>query len=447
MHHRRLKPFAQLVLIAVLGSLTACRSAETPRRPNVVVILIDTLRAEYLGLYGYPEETAPFLSELAERSAVFERAFSTSSWTAPSTSSLFTSLYPNQHGVVVGLLMNRRQNRERERKGKETIMLNRLPASVMTLPERFQSMGYATFGMASNPHIGKDMGFSRGFDRFEQDTEEPVSVLFEHLREWKHGIEQSTPFFLYLHFNDVHSPYEAHVPFYERRRDWLEDRRAKYLSQVSYLDEYLRRIYEELNLKDNTILVVTADHGEEFLDHGRLEHPSSLYIELNRVLMMFHAPTLGVSPGRIDVNVSLIDVMPTLIDLIGGEPIPAVEGVSLVPILRKEKESDVLTKQLRRRTLFAHRLAEDYSNPYWGAIWRSWKLIERPDGNLEAYDHRSDPTERRNLYSRDPSQIPAKLIADLEAFKMWQPVEAPSPVEVEVDDELRETLKSLGYVQ
>ena len=439
-------PFVLFVLSALLGS-AACRSPER-RLPNVVIILIDTLRADYLGVYGYSEETAPFLAELAERSVVFDRAFSTSSWTAPSTSSLFTSLYPNQHGVVEGFATRRGRNERLKEERKEMIALNRIPTGVVTLPERLRSMGYATFGMASNLNIGDDMGFSRGFDEFRLDLKASADDFVEQLKTWEKRLQQSEPFFLYFHLNDVHEPYEGRAPYYQKRRGWLEDRRARYLSEIGYLDEHLREVYETLASAEDTIWVVLSDHGEEFHDHGGLAHFTSLYMELNRVVMMYHSLSLGFEPRRIKAtNVSLIDVLPTLIDLVAGERVSSAEGMSLVPILKNKDEDETLTRKLRRRTLFAHRLTRYDPKPYWGAIWRHWKLIERPDAELEAYDHRSDPTEKKNLYSRDPSQVPAKLIAALEEFKSGEPVHQPSTIEVELDEELERTLESLGYVQ
>ena len=441
------KSIAPFALAALIGSAAACRVPER-RLPNVVIVLADTLRADYLGVYGYPKETAPFLAELAERSVVFERAFSTSSWTAPSTSSLFTSLYPNQHGVIEGFMLRRNRNKRLQNQGKETIVLNRRPAGVVTLPERLKSMGYQTFGMASNPNIGDDIGFSRGFDEFRRDLQASAVDFVEQVKEWEERIQQSDPFFLYLHFNDVHGPYEARAPYYEKKQGWLEDRRARYLSGISYLDEHIREVYETLNLGEDTIFVVLSDHGEEFRDHGGLSHSTSLYVELNRVVMMYHSPAFGLEPRRIKVaNVSLIDVLPTVFELVSGEPISSAEGMSLVPLLKNEDEGEALTRKLRRRTLFAHRLTRYDPKPYWGAIWRHWKLIERPDAELEAYDHRSDPTEKKNLYSRDPSQVPARLIAALEEFKAREPVDQPSMVEIELDEELQKSLESLGYVQ
>jgi arylsulfatase A-like enzyme len=448
---RRKRKLLGLLLPLCLTSFTVtCRTAPERSRPNVVVVLIDTLRPDYLGFYGYEEENAPFLAELARNGVVFERAFSTSSWTAPSTASLFTSLYPPQHGIVEGFLMHRNRNKRREEAGIETIALNRLPAEVATLPEAFQSMGYTTFGLAANINIGDEIGFSRGFDRFERRADASAPFFLERVTAWRDAIRQSEPFFLYLHLNDVHLPYRKRKPYYEKQEGKLNNRRARYLSEIAYADEHLRKIYETLDLGSDAILVVLSDHGEEFRDHGGLAHQDKLYIELNRVLMMVHAPALELEPRRVTLNVSLVDVLPTLIELAGGIEKGSLGdrmGVSLVPALSMSERTGELIEALRERTLFAHRVSrEESEHPLWAATLRHWKLIETADGARELYNHRRDPIERHNLYSPHADGIPMKMIETLEEFKKVRLAAEPGRVEVEVDPELEEQLRSLGYV-
>lgn len=439
-----------LLLISLAALTATCRFAVDRPQPNVVVILMDTLRPDYLGFYGYEEEKAPFLAELAERAVVFERAFSTSSWTAPSTSSLFTSLYSHQHGVIEGFLMHRTRSKRREDAGVETLEFNRLPADVATLPEVFQSMGYTTFGLAANINVGEEIGFSRGFDRFERDSEASAAFFLERVTEWRDDIRQSEPFFLYLHLNDVHLPYHKRFPYYQKQEAKLGNRRARYLSELSYADEHLRKIYETLDLGKDTVVVALSDHGEEFRDHGGLAHQAKLYIELNRVLMMIHAPFLELEPRRVALNVSLIDVLPTLIELAGGAEEEGRfdrQGVSLVPALKNSERTGDFIETLRRRILFGHRVSRDESQePLWAATLRHWKLIEKPDAPRELYNHRRDPTERRDLYSSHREGIPVKLVEAIEEFKEVGIAAEPDRVQVEVDPELEEQLRSLGYV-
>jgi arylsulfatase A-like enzyme len=446
---RQKRKLLGLLLFLCLTSLTiTCRTERS--RPNVVVVLIDTLRPDYLGFYGYEEENAPFLAELARSGVVFERAFSTSSWTAPSTASLFTSLYPPQHGITEGFLMHQNRNKMREAERIETIALHRLPAEVATLPELFQSMGYRTFGLAANINIGDEMGFGRGFDRFELQADASAPFFLERVTSWRDDIRQSEPFFLYLHMNDVHLPYSKREPYYEEQGGKLNNRRARYLSEIAYTDEHLKKIYETLDLGKETVLVVLSDHGEEFRDHGGLAHQDKLYIELNRVLMMFHAPVLELEPRRVTLNVSLIDVLPTLMELAGGfenETLVDRMGVSLVPTLTMSERTAGLIETLRQRTLFAHRVNhEESEKPHWAATLRHWKLIENGDHGLELYNHRRDPTEGRNLYSPHADGISTKLIETLEEFKTVGLAAQPGRVEVKVDPELEKELRSLGYV-
>jgi len=248
----------------------------------------------------------------------------------------------------------------------------------------------------------------------------------------------------------VHEPYDEKPPYYTKQMDDLEDRRARYLSEIAYTDEHIREIYEALELGDDTIVAVVSDHGEEFRDHGGLGHRSRLYVELNRVLMLVRAPALGLDPRRITANVSLIDVLPTLVELAGGTPPANVRGTSLAPLLRASgEERRALAERLSGRTLFAHRRGQGQARPYWAAIRGPWKLIETPRSRLELYDHRSDPGEKRNLHLHTTNLVgpPSEMLVELRAFQETAPDEKPEVVQVEIDEELHETLRALGYVE
>lgn len=438
--------------------LSGCGKQRRRGKYNVVVILIDTLRPDYLGFYGYRKETAKFLAKLARKSAVFTRAFSTSSWTAPAMASLFTSKYPHQHGVIEGFFANRVRVEKLRREGKAQIPLNSIPAEQPTLPEIFKSMGYATFGMATNINVGHEMGFRRGFDLFERRAGAPAPVIYQRMREWKGTIEKSKPFFLYLHPNDVHAPYYIRQEYYERQNDPQEELRARYQSEIGYVDGFMDRTYEMLNLADNTILVVVSDHGEEFWDHGGTDHNAKLYRELTQVLMIIHAPFLGFQPRCTDVNVSLIDVLPTLVELVDGEPLQGAKGVSLVPLLSNGTSAETLAGELHGRTLFAHRIVDPFSSrehhwtennselQHWAAIHKHWNLIQWYERREELFDHRHDLKEKHDVSSEHPEVI-SQLLAELREFKKQERVKSTKTVPVNLDDKLLRTLKSLGYVE
>ena len=427
----------------VLASAYLWRTMFTRKRPNVVVVVLDTVRASYLDLYGYSRETAPFLAELAETSAVFERAFSTSSWTAPSTASIFTGRYPWRHGIVTGFYLHATQVGRAQKRGERIMPINRFAASEQTLPMRFKALGYSTFGMASNVNIGDDIGFSRGFDRFAYRHRDSAGRFYRDLQEWYPELRAREPFFLYLHLNDSHEPYHEHDNYYVEEEARIRPDRARYLSEIRYTDAYLRAIYD-LVVDDTTLFVVVSDHGEEFEDHGSRGHIAKLYTELNRVLMLVNGPGLGVRRARIDaVNVSLIDVLPTILELVDEEAPSDIDGTSLASLVRAESGGP--QDELRGRVLLAHRRGAR-GQDVWAAIDGFWKLIRLDDGSFELYDHRSDPEEHDNV--RDQHEVVVgRLGSRFDALQEELLASNRDEVELEVDHELQRVLESLGYVQ
>ncbi len=421
---------------------------EPAARPNVVLILIDTFRPDHLGINGYERRTAPFLEDLMARSTVFRKAWSTSSWTAPATSSVFTSLYPNRHGVTTGFLAHRRHAEARGEENGQKIVLNRLPESQQTLPELMAAAGYATFGMATNINIGSEIGFDRGFDRFRRNNGRAAAKVARHLGGWRGSMEQpDQPYFLYLHFNDVHAPYKQHKPWYVDEGEKLARSVSAYNSEISYLDQVLGKLYRDFGWDRNTLLVVVSDHGEEFRDHGRLGHDFTLFNELMRVLMVFSGEDLGIPARTIEVDTSLVDVLPTILELVGAPPPSHCDGLSLAPFLGSELPA--VDSVFAKRTLFAHRKKparegeEDLH--MWAAVRSPWKLIEEPAGR-RLFQIDTDPGERRNRAKRRP-RIADRLSEQLDRFRARH-LEAPeNTTEVELDRKSLEELEALGYVQ
>ncbi len=444
-------PLTLLALLSACGAGDSAgesggRGAQEPGgRPNVVVITIDTLRFDHLGFGGNPRETAPFLRELAARGTVFDRAFSTSSWTAPATASLFTGLYPTRHGVVLGFFAQFRQlDAEQE---SETLELRQLPPHRPTLPELFREAGYGTFGLATNLNIGSELGFDRGFDRFEKLDERPATEVLDRLIEWKPEIAAAEPYFLYLHFNDVHGPYEEHAPWFEPSTDSRVRAISAYQSEISFLDEVLRRIHDELSIDEHTLLVVVSDHGEEFMEHGQWEHQFKLFRELTQVLFLVHGPGLGVPAQRIEASVALVDVLPTVAELAGLSNGPACNGRSLAPLLREDDPDQDFLDDLEERPVFLHRYSRlrGIEEEIWAVIKGKWKLYEHLDQrwlfNLEQdrLDLRPIPPEKR-------PRVTAELAPLLEEFKARGTDVHEARSVIQLDPALRERLEALGYV-
>ena len=290
-----------LVASAFLGS---CGSGagehqdptSTLQPPNVVVILLDTLRADVLSFYGAEDERAPYLAKLATEGTVFEKAFSTSTWTAPATASMLTGVYPDRHGVTRGFLAQFREGEAVDEDVLEQMELLAISTDVPTMAEYFKQAGYNTFALASNVNIGPEMAFDRGFDEFERHDMEPAKFLRDRLLAMRSRIKAGdAPSFLYLHFNDVHKPYEARPRFYrpDEKRDETAEHLERYRSELGYLDSFLARIHQAMAFDDDTLIVVVADHGESIVEHQQFgSHEYSLYDPVARV------PLIVRSPGR-----------------------------------------------------------------------------------------------------------------------------------------------------
>lgn len=461
---------------ALLGVLVACLAGGTgagcaedpPARPNVVVVTLDTLRPDHLDFYGYERSTAPFLTEVAARSAVFLEAVSTSSWTAPATASLFTGLDPTAHGVTQGFFAHRRHARAVEREGRQEIRLNRLPDRLATLPERFADAGYTTFGIATNVNVGPEIGFARGFDHFRRLDPEPVSPAerarmvvprrrasatageaLSVLAAWQPLLERTGPWLLYVHLNDVHSPYRMREPWYRHSPLEPERRRSAYDSEIRYLDEALRQLATRLRIGPQTLLVVVSDHGEGFGEHGVLGHYRGLWRELNRVLMMVSAPGLGVEPQRRSERVGLVDVLPTVLDLAGLPPPEEAHGLSLAPLLRRGPGAEALARRLEDRALLAHRMKRDAETEEhtWAVLQGRWKLVQGREGTA-LFDLKTDPGEQRDRSAERP-EVRARLEARLDALRrrgLPGGDREGHTATVEMDRETLENLRALGYV-
>jgi arylsulfatase A-like enzyme len=441
--NRRLVWLATLAL-ALVGTLVACGGNEE-RKPNVVLILVDTLRPDHLQAYGYQRPTSPFLSGLAQRGVLCERAFSASTWTAPSTASLFTGLYPNQHGITEGFFVHRKRA---ERDGAESaaeeasVALNRLPEGVPTVPELFERAGYATFGASCNVNVTSRIGFDRGFGQFADFTGPQygkganAEQVLAQLRTWKPEIAGERPYFLYLHFNDVHSPWTPHKPAFPVDNQAYGSERSQYDGELRFLDRTLEQISRELGWNDDTLVVVVSDHGEEFGEHGALGHGYSVHNELMRIVMLYSWPAVLPQGRRIVQPVSILDVLPTLAQLVGLDVPQDRSGVSLAPSLAGRAEPP-------ERTLFALRLKEGGTRQLWAAQRGNWKLILSGTG-AQLYDHSIDPLERKDV-SREHPETVERLLGELREFRAGSHVRGGTKVDVELDADAIKALEQLGY--
>lgn len=411
----------------------ACRSRPAPSaRPNVVLIVLDAVRRDHLPVYGYPRDTAPFLTSLARRSVVFEHAYSTSSWTSPAVASLFTSLFPQRHGVVLGT----KQIRE------SGYRLSRLPEDVDTLPVALRGAGYPGFGVSGNLNVSSLLAFDRGFDEFDADSDPTGTALNKRVKRWQQEKRLRPPYFLFVQYMDAHAPYEPKGPWFEEfladgrpaaiRRDHV----AAYDSEIRFLDDRLRGLFVSLGLEKDTVVIVTADHGEELGEKGEVGHGQSLLPELMNIPLIVYGP--GFPPRRVGEPVSLVDVLPTVRELSGAPANPANEGWSLVPVLRGGRWDRP------PRPLFAHLLAIGTSAISEAVIYRDRKLIRGPGHYVGLFDIARDPEEAHNLAEAQPDEA-RRLARMLPPFTTRQ-----STIDIDAKSlprDLVEQLRALGYIR
>ncbi len=347
----------EIVLAIAIGaqSGSAAATGDAPPRPPVVVVLVDALRADRLKSAGGDGRATPNLERFAADSAVtFTDAISVSSWTKPSIPSLFTRLYPCQHGVYRG--------DSKSRDGK--LRADTLPDEAFTLAEAFRAAGYRTGAVVENAQISARFGMAQGFDVYEEGAGDARSIR-EKTLAWLAGVPASEPYFLYVHFLDIHWPLRPRAedaarfplepggrldmlaPDWRALHDALADGEAEpnaidrknaaalYDSCLLAVDRELGAILDAVRARPggaSAVVVVTADHGEALLESGRLGHGHSLDPELLRIPLIVSGP--GLPPGtRRKDPVSLVDVMPTVLELAG---LPVPEGIPGVSLARKE---------------------------------------------------------------------------------------------------------------
>lgn len=423
------------IALAALSALLlspSCRRA--PERPNIVLIVVDALRADHLPFYGYGEDTAPFLSSLARRGAVFANAYSASNWTVQATATVMTSVHPFQ-------LITHPEDYAGggEALGSE-FRVGALAATAPTLAMALKKRGYRTFAVSSNLFVARGSGFDRGFDRFQDfPMKADGRELNAKVREWR-GAMKGAPYFLYIHYTDTHVPYAGRAPFYRARSDRREDYAARYDSNIRYADQNIQALFRELGWKRDTALIVTADHGEEFWEHDYRGHGKNLFNGSVHVPLLIHYPQ-GFGKSRIiEENAGHVDVLPTVCELAGAPVPPQAEGLGLRKALRGDDA------YLRGRPLY---LYVDRGRFQFQAVVRGgWKWIaNRSNGREFLFDLKADPREMNNLARRDEfADICAELRGSFLSFAGKCRTYEAVRIHMALTPEKIQELKTLGYL-
>jgi arylsulfatase A-like enzyme len=365
--------------------------------------------------------------------------------------SMFTGLYPNQHGVDIGIWLFQQLHTSRPQ-----LRLKQIPDSLETLPEVMRARGYATFGIADNPNLSQAEGFSRGFDHFASADYRGGAELNALLADWAPSIRAADPAFVYLHYMDAHWPYHGHTEHWRAPGDPSDRAQeiARYDAELRYLDARLREAFDRLALADDAIVIVVSDHGEELYERGTAmehrQHGFQLYDELARVLLMIRDPGRAPEGGRNGTPASLVDVLPTLRELVEAPADPQAAGRSLVAAYLPGAGVGPA------RSLFAMRREVAGSDRRMHAVIRDgWKYIRTESGAAavtggsgevreELYDLRGDAAERRDQAASQPARRAAM-------HQYWLQFENSAPrweseaARFDVSPAQAERLRALGY--
>lgn len=436
---------AAIAIAATLlaGVLVACSTEAPPLRwPNVLLVTLDTTRADHLGCYGYGRNTSPALDAFAKGAVVFDLAYSTSSWTLPAHASLFTGRFPTSHGARFDadgpLLLSQAIPNDLLARA---VRANPLAASDPTLAELLRNAGYRTGAVVAGPWMKRVFGLDRGFDHYDDEN---IGS-----RAGRDGSEVSrraiafldastdTPFFLFLNYFDPHTPYTPPDEF----RDLFVSEGEKagavalYDAEIRYMDQQLGRVFDHLEATgkaDDTLVVVTADHGELLGEHGRYRHGHTLFEEDIRVPLILKFPRGELLPMRSDAPVQLTDVMPIVLGRLG---LPGPEGIG---------------RLATRPQIFAevYPLKAASNAGQWRVLRVGpFKLHLNSDGRHLLYNLDEDPHEEHNLATEQKVRLRA-MASRLKRFQrqLPRPERTPTHDPREVGPETRRALESLGYL-
>ena len=410
-----------LVGLVTLGSCKS-GSAPSPSRLNLLLVTIDTLRADRLGCYGYSQIETPNLDKIARQGVLFENAVAPTPLTAPSHASMMTGVYPTVHKVrnTGGFVLS---------------------PSEPKLSKILQDQGWDTAAFIGSSVLKGRFGFNQGFAVYDDEmpTSASGSALAEPERRAGEVVDRAVkwldaqsgkPFFLWVHVYDPHIPYDPPDPFREKYRD------RPYDGEIAYTDQQLGRLFDTVARKsrpENTLIAVLSDHGESFSEHGEYTHGVFLYDSTLRIAFLMAGG--GIPAGlRVKQQARTIDLLPTVLDLMGGKAPPGTQGTSLAPAFRGK---EVPTAYSYAETLFPK------FNMGWAELramrTNRWKYIRAPKPEL--YDLAQDPAETTNVIASHPAEA-QELEAQLKAISAGGERVAPAPM----DPRTLQQLRSLGYV-
>ncbi len=421
-------------------------------QPNVIVVLVDTLRADHLEPYGYGKSVSPRVASWAEDAVVFENAISQNAWTVPSVASLLSGMYPRAHQCL-------------DFQEGATVEMDTLSPDQDMVAEQFQAAGYTTAAIVKTKVIAAERGFGQGFDSYtfvpgsqawgpagKELTDASIAFLEK---------QGDQPFFLYLHYMDPHSPYQAPDEYYEKyvssngstltgaheevkafktggaaaTEADIERLYALYDGEIAYWDQHFGRLLDALDalgMADTTVVVLTADHGEQFGEHGGWFH-EHLYQENIHVPLAISAP--GAAGARVATRVQQMDVAPTVASLAGVKHGTHWQGRDLSPAMSggETPAGDTYAEYAHKKTLIS---ADGF------------KIILGEGGDL-MFDLNKDPGETTNIVATEAAkfaELQARLIDIFKSSQAMADKFSAAQTQQLGDDDV-EALRALGYIE
>lgn len=447
--------------------------------PNVVLVTIDTLRADHLGCYGYTRPTSPFIDSLAAEGMRCADASASASWTKPATGTILTGLYPSRHGALYhGSML-------------------RVPEGEQTLAEAFRERGWVTAGFVANPNLKKVFDFDQGFDvYFDSPVEDTVTLacirgtwfgqllmkLLRHQFNWNYENDiarmnreilpwleknHAQRFFLYAHYIDPHIPYDPPAKYREEFAQehgfvLFNERMRKvgidlYDGEIRYSDDGVKELVaklKELGVWDNTILVLTSDHGEEFFEHDVLGHGFSLYQAVVHVPLILRGPNVPV--GVLEAPVQIVDLPATVLALAGTDLAALGDGTSFHGLFAQPTKAE---PELFLESEFGQDDTNHREFVFTGVRKGRWKLVLTEEneffppkdpryGREALYDLDADPQEKRNLFLHEEHQDLVKGLLDemRKHAKFLQEQGFRDLPPAALTPEVEAALKALGYI-
>ncbi|OGW13352.1 MAG: hypothetical protein A3G93_07885 [Nitrospinae bacterium RIFCSPLOWO2_12_FULL_45_22] len=492
------------------------------KKPNIVLIVLDTARAQNFSCYGYPRSTTPNIDAIAKEGTLFLNTITPSPWTLPSHAAIFTGMLPSKHGA--------------HEKHKF------LDGCHKTLPEVLKSTGYYTCAISNNSWVSPYFGFSKGFDIFFklwqlfQDDSDPLpalrkrfleerdarGIILELLRQgsfktFANGLYKrffykkrydcgarrinrivshsllnilgkKQPFFLFINYLETHLKYQAPEPYYgqflpegmnkgiaskvnqdafkyiagqvEMDRLDFEVLTALYDGELAYLDFRIGELYSHLKgkgLLDDTLLIITSDHGENLGEHNLMDHQYCLYDTLLRVPLIVRYPGVFPAGEMVSTQVQLVDIFPTIMDILqtdDKEMSHELHGQSLLPHKLGDQErtfavAEYLGPQpaieiMAKRYPGSERYLNKFNRSLFAIRTSSWKFIESSDGRNELYNIRDDPGEVNNLINTQPAKA-RELERTLKEWKESNNTRYIASEQKVIDGEVKKRLEALGY--